>query len=263
MPIRGEEDLTETGKKKRPRIYLLDELRGFAILCMVFYHAFYTIGIFFNWDWGRKLLDFFTPAEPFFAGLFIFISGICSNLSHSNIARGAKLFFIAYILTVVTYFAVGSDSAIRFGILHMLSICMMLYGIFSKICKLIPMWVGIIINVALFIITFKVTSGYLEIPFLWSFNLPAEWYQTDFLYPLGFAGRGFISSDYFALLPWLFLFFAGGYFGRLAVQKKFPKMAYKNYVPFFSFLGKYSLIIYLAHQPVIFGICEGIRYIIK
>ena len=30
---------------KRPRIryHLLDELRGFAVFCMVFYHAFYTL----------------------------------------------------------------------------------------------------------------------------------------------------------------------------------------------------------------------------
>ena len=72
----------------------------------------------------------------------------------------------------------------------------------------------------------------------------------------------FYSSDYFSLFPWMFLFFAGGFFGRLAAQKKFPKAAYKNYVPFFSIMGKYSLIIYLVHQPVIFGICQGIEYII-
>ena len=78
--------------KERPRIHFLDELRGIAVFCMVFYHAFYTIGYFFNWGWGLWLLNFFMPAEPFFAALFIFISGIASNLSHSNIERGSKLF---------------------------------------------------------------------------------------------------------------------------------------------------------------------------
>ena len=33
------------GKK---RIYLLDELRGLAVFCMVFYHAFYSMSEFFN-----------------------------------------------------------------------------------------------------------------------------------------------------------------------------------------------------------------------
>lgn len=50
------------GKK---RIYLLDELRGLAVFCMVFYHAFYSMSEFFNIAIGTKLLDFFTPAEPF------------------------------------------------------------------------------------------------------------------------------------------------------------------------------------------------------
>ena len=50
------------GKK---RIYLLDELRGLAVFCMVFYHAFYSMSEFFGFEIGTKLLDFFTPAEPF------------------------------------------------------------------------------------------------------------------------------------------------------------------------------------------------------
>lgn len=250
-------------RKSKPRIHLLDELRGFAIFCMVFYHAFYSIGYFFHWDWGLTLLNFFSPAEPYFAGLFILISGISSNLSHSNIERGSKLFFIAYLVTVVTYFAVGQDAIIHFGILHMLSVCMMLYGILTKVCKLIPMWVGFVFNAILFTLTISVVHGTIGIPFVWSMRLPSEWYMTDFLYPLGMPYPGFVSSDYFPLLPWLFLFFAGCFFGRLAVQKKFPKFTYKFHVPFFSLIGRHALLIYLLHQPVIFGICEGIKYILS
>ncbi len=241
--------------KERPRIHFLDELRGFAVFCMVFYHAFYTIGYFFNWGWGLWLLNFFMPAEPFFAALFIFISGIASNLSHSNIERGSKLFFISFIITVVTYFALGDAGIIRFGILHMLSICMMLYGILTKVCRLIPMWVGFAVNAVLFVLTMNVTMGYIGLLNVWQMNLPADWYRTDFLYPLGFADSSFLSSDYFPLLPWLFMFFAGCFFGRLAAQKKFPKYTYKNHIPFFSFIGRHALLIYIVHQPVIFGIC--------
>lgn len=80
------------GKK---RIYLLDELRGLAVFCMVFYHAFYSMSEFFNIAVGTKLLDFFTPAEPFFAALFIVISGISSRLSHNNTKRGVRLLCVA------------------------------------------------------------------------------------------------------------------------------------------------------------------------
>ncbi len=242
--------------KSRQRIHFLDELRGFAVFCMVFYHAFFTTGYVFKWSFGITLMNFFSPAEPFFAGLFILISGIASNLSHSNIERGAKLFFIAYAVTVVSFFAVGEKEAIRFGILHMLSVSMMLYGILTKVSRLIPTIIGIAVNALLFVFTFTVQLGYFQIPFVTRIFPPAELYKTDILYPLGFPGTGFVSGDYFPLLPWLFLFFAGGFLGKYAAAKKFPSFTYKKHCPPFSFIGRHALIIYVLHQPVIFGICE-------
>lgn len=258
-----EQKNTPPPPKPKPRIYLLDELRGFAIFCMVFYHAFYSMGVFFNFEFGMNLLRFFMPAEPIFAGLFILISGICSNLSHSNIQRGTKLFFIAYAVTVISYFAVGKNAVIHFGILHMLSICMMFYGIIQKYLKIIPVVLGTIINTIIFILTYNVSNGTIGIPFIFNYKLPAEWYMTDFLYPLGFPQAGFISSDYFPLFPWIFLFLTGCFIGRLAAKNKFPKFASKKHIPFFCVLGKHSLIIYLAHQPVIFGICYAVKWIMS
>ena len=250
-------------KGKGKRIHLLDELRGFAVFCMIFYHAFYTVGMFFNWEWGNILVNFFSPAEPFFAGLFILISGISSNLSHSNIERGTKLFFISFAVTLVTFFAVGSDNVIRFGILHMLAICMMLYGVLAGLMKYIPMWAGFALNVILFILTFNVMYGFLGIPGIFTIDIPAAWYKTDFLYPLGFFKAGFVSSDYFPLFPWMFIFMAGAFFGRLASKNKFPKFTYKKHIPAMSFLGRHALIIYLAHQPVIFGLCIAAQQMIR
>ena len=109
------------------RIYLMDELRGFAVFCMVFYHGFYTFAYLFHWAFGEALLRFFMPAEPWFAGLFILISGISSNLSHSNLARGAKLLVIALAVSLVTGLVVPQER-ILFGILHFLSVCMLLFG---------------------------------------------------------------------------------------------------------------------------------------
>ena len=245
------------------RIHMLDELRGFAVLFMVFYHTFFTIGYFFGWSWGIDVIKILYPIGPYFAGAFVFISGISSNLSHSNIDRGARLFFIAYLVTLVTFFAVGSENTIRFGILHMLSVCMMLYGLISRITKVIPVWIGLPVNIILFILTYTVSEGLISVPFLWQMKLPLEWYQTDFLYPLGFIRNGFSSGDFFPLLPWMFLFFAGGYFGRLAVQKKLPKFTYKSHIKPLAFVGRHSLFIYILHQPLIFGVCTLVEYIMK
>ncbi len=245
------------------RIHLLDELRGFAVVFMVCYHALYTIGYFFGWTWGMDTLKIIYPFGPYFAGLFIVIAGISSNLSHSNIDRGARLFFIAFAVTLVSYICVGNDDTIRFGILHMFSVVMMLYGLTSRILKVIPYPIGILFNLVMFILTYHLPEGKLSIPFIWEMKLPVEWYQTDFLYPLGFIKNGFSSGDFFPLFPWMFLFFAAVFFGRLAVQKKLPKFVYKSHVKPLAFIGKHSLLIYLLHQPVIFGICKLAEYLIN
>ena len=118
----------EQTERATKRIHLMDELRGFAVFCMVFYHAFYTLAYLFNLEFGKALLNFFMPAEPWFAGLFILIAGISSNLSHSNLLRGLKLAGIAAVVTLVTWLVVPAER-ILFGILHFLAICMILFGL--------------------------------------------------------------------------------------------------------------------------------------
>ena len=108
---------TQKPKSNRRRIYALDELRGFSVFCMVFYHAFFSIGEIFKVPFFLSLLKFFMPAEPFFAAIFIIISGISSNLSHSNLSRGAKLFIVAMAVTLVTS-VVEPEYIIQFGVLH-------------------------------------------------------------------------------------------------------------------------------------------------
>ena len=93
---------SENALIERRRIYLMDELRGFAVFCMVFYHGFYTLAYLYNLKAGMILLNFFMPAEPYFAGMFMLIAGISSDLSHSNLKRGAKLLGVALVVTLAT-----------------------------------------------------------------------------------------------------------------------------------------------------------------
>lgn len=246
--------------KERPRIHTLDELRGIAIFCMIFFHAFYTFGYFFGYQWGMWLVNFFAPAEPYFAGIFIVISGIACNLSHSNLERGVKLMLISLIVTLVTYFTVGAQDMIQFGILHMLACCMLLYGLSNKYLKLLPSWLGIVFNVILFVLTFHTAGHLFGVPPLFSVTLPNSWYSTKFLFMFGFPYDKFVSADYFPLFPWMFLFFAGTYIGRIGVKRKFPKTLFKKRIGFFGFLGRHSLFIYLVHQPMLFGLCHTVNF---
>ena len=239
------------------RIHFMDEVRGFAVLCMIFYHAFYSLAFVFGLDWGLKLLLFFMPAEPFFAGLFIFISGISSDLSHSNLKRGAKLLAVALLVTLVTVVFLPQER-ILFGILHFLSCAMLLFGCIQKPIRRVPLAVGLAVCVVLYLATFQVGEGVA----CFAIKLPGALYQTDCLAPLGFHSSSFYSADYFPILPWIFVFLAGTFVGRLAAEERFPKWMYTRRIPFLSWLGRHALIVYIVHQPVIFALAYGVQGII-
>jgi len=243
------------------RIHFMDELRGFAVLCMVFYHAFFTLAYLYDQQWGLALFNFFMPAEPFFAGLFIFISGISSDLSHSNLKRGLKLLGVALAVTLVTVLFVPTE-AIYFGILHFLAVCMILFGLTKSFFNKIPFWWGMAGCVLLYVLTKGISGGYLGFGSGFALQLPSVLYTTDWLVPLGIYDRWFTSSDYFPLLPWAFVFLAGTFFGRFAAAEKFPKFTYKSHMPPLSFMGRHALIIYIVHQPVITGVAWLVDFII-
>ena len=75
-------------KTSSRRILFIDEVRGFDIVLMVCFHAFYTMGWLLDLPIGKTLYYFFEPAQPFFAGLFIFICGICCWFSNISPLRG-------------------------------------------------------------------------------------------------------------------------------------------------------------------------------
>ena len=51
--------------------------------------------------------------------------------------------------------------------------------------------------------------------------------------------------------------------GRLAKAGKFPAWTYPSRVPFFSFLGRHALLIYVLHQPVIYGAALLVQAIVS
>ena len=242
------------------RIHLIDELRGFAIFCMVFYHAFFTMAYFFNFKPAYLLFNFFTPIEPIFDGLFILISGVCSKLSKSNFKRGAKLLLIALFISAVTYIFVP-QAFIAFGILHMLSLSMIIFALLQKFLDKIPLIFGFTTSLILFCITFPISHGYLGLFNLHLVDIPPSWYSFNFLFPFGIYNSSFFSSDYFPLLPWIFLFFAGSFLGDLANSNRLPKFMYELKFKFLSLLGRHSLLIYVLHQPIIYFICYLINLV--
>lgn len=233
---------------KTQRLNLIDEIRGFLIICMVVYHALYSISYCFYSPVFNDMFSFFSPVQPVFAAMFIFISGFCCVLSRSNFIRGFKLFIIALLITLVTAVFLP-EQIIVFGILHMLSISMMLYDVLKPIILKIPEVIGIILCVFFFVLTFNISMGKIG-PFL----LPRGVYKINWLFPIGICGYKFYSADYFSLFPWMFIFFLGSFIGLIGIKNGFFKCMYKKRCKILSIIGKHTLLIYIAHQPIIYVI---------
>jgi uncharacterized membrane protein len=101
----------------------------------------------------------------------------------------------------------------------------------------------------------NVNEGYLGFASWNLCQLPAVLYQNLFSAYLGFPANEFFSTDYFSLLPWSFLFLTGYYLFGLLQKHKLLKHLQSD-IRCLSFLGKHSLLIYLLHQPIIYGVLQ-------
>ncbi len=239
------------------RYNLLDEIRGFMVVCMVFYHGFFlgysTFGIEFLGD----LLYFFMPVEPIFAASFIFICGLCTVYSRSNYIHGLKIVLAAAAVSAVTYVMTklglaSENDFIVFGILHLLGTSVILSELLSKLLIKLPLRIFTAIFAVLFVLTYSVQFGYVGIGEL-SVKIPEFLTEDNRLFIFGFINSDFASGDYFPLIPWFFIFLSGWCFGRFT-KGKLPEVFIKSRVKPLSFIGRNALIFYLVHQPVWFGI---------
>ncbi len=252
------------GKK---RIYFIDELRGFAVLCMVFYHAFYILDTMYGYAWAEKLFYFFMPVQPFFAGLFIFICGISCSLSKSNFKRGLKILGAAAAVTVATAVVMPKlgfvECEIYFGILHLLAVCVLCGALLQKPLGKLSPFAGILLCAVLYPFTSGISSGLLGYGELLEFSLPAKLYETNYLAPLGIYSPSFYSADYFPIFPNIFIFFGGVFAGRYFKVNGFPEWTYSQRIKPLGVLGRCALIVYIAHMPLIYAVTELVRLIIK
>lgn len=245
---------------EKRRIHLLDEIRGFAVACMVFHHTLLSIAEIFCSQLFMDAFNFLCVFQPIFWFLFFGISGVSSRLAENNLKRGAKLFGIALVITALTFAYFNGRGTIVFGVLHFLAVAMMIYHFIKPLFSKINPIVGIVACAVIFALTYEIYRGYIGIFELVLFRLPRGLYSTKFLFWLGFPWAGFVSADYFPLIPFIFLFFIGCFLGGYVKNGRLPEFAYNKHSSFLRFMGRNALIIYIFHQPIIYAICYAVRW---
>ena len=259
---------TKKTEKMNNRLYLLDTIRGMAIIGMIFIHVTYDLPGFFGIYPGYMYSDGYEFFCQCVRATFIFLSGYCACMGKRTLNRGLIVSAAGLLVTVVSIIA-RVDVPIFFGVLTLIGACMLLSVPFKKIINKKNAPVFIIVNLCLFIFTLHISNGYFGFLSNRLFQFPESWYRISnpvLLYPmafLGFPGKGFDSSDYFPLMPWFFLFMAGfslyALCGEALKEKKFMSFRLEP----MAFLGKYSLWVYLLHQPVLMGIMTLIARILS
>ncbi len=228
----------------KKRIWELDVLRGVCILGMVVVHLIYDLQTFFSLPFlaDSRLFDLI---KQWGGVLFLLISGICVTLGSHPVRRGLIVFACGLICSAVTagmYFLNMADKSIiiYFGVLHCLGVCMLLWPLFKRL----PVWALGLLGLGLTVLGLWI-SGNVVVDFPW-------------LIPLGLVPGDFVSSDFFPLLSNLGFFLVGAFLGKTLYRKKetlLPRVNPANPVlAFFTLLGKWSLPVYLLHQPLITGL---------
>ena len=245
--------LRKRARSDKPRIHTLDELRGLALVAMIVYHTLYDLATMYGMPIGIGTDPWLIAFQRCICCTFILVSGVSARLSRNVGRRGCVVFGAAILLTLATVLFMP-DFQILFGILHLLGLSMILFAFLGRPLAHGSPWVWFAVFLLLFILTFELPQGYVGIPGLIRFVLPQSLYRSEYLFFLGLPHPSFWSSDYFPLFPWFFLFLAGTSLGRFAEAGRFPAFTYKLRIRPLAFMGRHSLLIYLAHQPVIYGI---------
>lgn len=237
------------------RYTMPDILRGLTLISMIAYHTTWDMAYLFdiegNWAWFESDLAFVWQQSICWS--FILLSGFCWSFGKKKWKRGL-IVLAAGVLTSVVTLLVMPDERILFGVLTFLGSAMLIMIPLDKVLSKCAPVLGMVISGIFFFVTRNINDGELGFGDIHLVDLPSGLYHGWLANYIGFTESGFFSTDYFSLLPWMFLFLVG-YFLHGVFQKKnwFGILEKGKCLPL-EVLGRHSLLIYLLHQPLVYGV---------
>ena len=197
---------------------------------------------------------------------FILISGFSFSLGKHHLRNASVVFGLGLLITVITCLFVP-DMRIIFGILTFLGTAMFIMipldrafqkiGGSTKAC-----WVIFALCAAAFLFTYRTGSGYLGMEPDMMIRLPERLYSGYFMTFLGFMQKGFFSTDYFPLIPWLFLYFCGYFLHKIIIGSAAERFLTHG-IKGIRYIGRHSLIIYLVHPVILYLVIAAISIKIR
>ena len=243
------------------RIRTLDFLRSIAIIAMIFYHFVYDLGDFGYVNLITVVNGYWKLFAQSIGCSFLFLSGVSfwvaakKEINWPNyIKRFVILLSSAILVSIATFIQFGS-AFIFFGILHLLAVC----SIVALFIYRLPIIIILVLGV-----------GLLALP---DFYHTSNYYNEDLFSSRYLAWTGLYdgrtgSVDFYAFMPWSAAFVFG-----LASAKIFIKPERQHSTSPLSFkeektnfiittllwMGRNSLLIYLIHQPLLYGFFYGFQ----
>ncbi len=247
---------TENTKK---RYDLIDTLRGLEIISMIAFHTCWLMCHFGMCITQETLYSTsFTVWERSICIGFIMIAGFSFSLGRRHLKSGLIVFGWGIVITAVTCIFLP-EIRIVFGVLTLIGSAILLtilpdreFGERIKGSRQISI-TGFVISLILFILTYNINIGYLGFkPF--DIVLPKSLYSGYLMTYIGFMEPGFISTDYFSILPWIFVYLCGYFLHKITTGSESAKRLISHGLPGIKTLGRHSLPIYLIHPIVIYAL---------
>jgi len=242
-----EADTKSSAGKRSERFWEVDAARGVAILMMAVYHLMYDLDTFGGYGVSSTsgFWRYFADATAF---SFLFLVGVSLAISHARararrpegrlfgkyLLRGLWVFGWGMVLTVV-FLAFGMG-VIAFGILHLIGASIILAYPFLNL-RLPNLLLGLaVVAVGIYVQTLGLVSG------------------SPWLLPFGVVPEGLLMPDYRPLLPWFGVVLIGLFVGNVVYGNGRVPLR-RGAGPWVArplgVLGRWSLVIYLVHQPVL------------
>lgn len=230
----------------RPRFAIVDISRGVAIIAMIAYHLVWDLSYFRFIAANVGYDPVWVVIARSILAVFLFLVGTGLVLGHgggirwrSFWRRWAFVLVGALAITIATWFAFP-DSFVYFGVLHAIA----LFSLLALPFLAAPLWLPIVVAVVV-----------IGLPFVYADAL----FNEKLFSWLGFWLVPPPANDLVPVFPWFGAVLVGVVATRLVLASALvPRLTAINptgrLARVLAFMGRWSLLIYLLHQPILLGL---------